>query len=66
MEPADDMSRYVQADDSNKSLRQSVEIHQPPDNEHFQRTSPNFDRFPIIVQSYSIFKEILCTATILL
>ncbi|XP_042026156.1 uncharacterized protein LOC121773374 isoform X2 [Salvia splendens] len=47
MEPADDMSRYMQADDPNKSLRQSVEMHQPPDNEHFQRTSPNFDRSKI-------------------
>ncbi|XP_047955044.1 uncharacterized protein LOC125201138 isoform X2 [Salvia hispanica] len=47
MEPADDMSRYMQADDPNKNLRQSVEMHQPPDNEHFQRTSPNFDRSKI-------------------
>lgn len=47
MEPADDMSRFLQAGDPNKGLRQSVEMHQPPGNESLQRTSPNIDRSKI-------------------
>lgn len=45
MEPADDMSRFLQTGDPNKGLRQSVEMHQPTGNESLQRTSPNIDRF---------------------
>lgn len=44
MEPADDMPRFMQANDPNKGLRQSVEMHQQHDHESIQRASPNFDR----------------------
>lgn len=56
MEPADDMSRFLQTGDPNKGLRQSVEMHQPTGNESLQRTSPNIARFVwLFCSSYELW-----------
>ncbi|KAH6772892.1 hypothetical protein C2S51_011296 [Perilla frutescens var. frutescens] len=44
METADDMPRFLQANDPNKGLRQNVEMRQPLDIESLQRASLNTER----------------------